>query len=131
MRNKRTDAERRLRQCERLGRLLRVLRCISGPGRWDAEALARELEVSPRTIHRDLQTLTMAAVPVFYDRESQAYRVRPGFRFPLLPDDDREHSLDTVALLTSARRVISDAERLVETLRQLCTSLESRNQDRS
>jgi predicted DNA-binding transcriptional regulator YafY len=131
MAKKRTDAERRLRQCERLSRLLRVLRCISGPGRWDAEDLARELEVSPRTIHRDLQTLTMAAVPVYYDKECQAYRVRPGFRFPVIQVDPGQECLDVTAFLTTARQVIADAERLVERLRQLCSSLESREQDRS
>lgn len=84
MAKQRTDAERRARQCERLSRLLRTLRLIMGPGRWDAAALAGELECSRRTVHRLLQTLSMAGVPWFYDDASQAYRVRPGFRFPTL-----------------------------------------------
>ena len=64
MAKQRTDSERRARQCERLARLLRVLHCILGPGRWDAESLANELECSTRTIHRLLQTLTVANVIV-------------------------------------------------------------------
>src|SRR5437762_999286 len=82
MAKKRTDAERRARQCERLSRLLRTLHLIMGPGRWDAEALARELECSRRTVHRLLQTLSMAGVPWHYDEAHQAYRVRRGFKFP-------------------------------------------------
>jgi predicted DNA-binding transcriptional regulator YafY len=125
MAKKRSDAERRLRQCERLSRLIRVLGCISGSGRWDAEALARELEVSQRTIHRDLQTLTLAGVPWFFDQESQAYRVRAGFRFPVVQVGVGRKSVDLTMILNTARQVIADAEKLVETLKILCSSLES------
>ena len=73
MAEKRTDAERRVRQVERFSRLLRVLNCISGSGRWDAVALAKELECSRRTIHRLLQTLSMAGVPWYFDEITKAY----------------------------------------------------------
>ena len=127
MAKKRTDAERRLRQCERLSRLFRVLRLILGPGRWDAEALARELECSTRTVHRDLQTLSMAGVPWYYDGERQAYRVRPGFKFPALdPSAGQEGSTrmpDPLAVLAAARQVLVDGERFIEALRRFCTTL--------
>ena len=43
---KRTDAERRARQCERIGRVLRVLQLVLSKGSpWDAKAIATELEV--------------------------------------------------------------------------------------
>lgn len=80
----RTDADRRVRQCERLARLMQVLHLISGRGRWDAAALAEELECSTRTIHRLLQTLSIAGVPWFFDEKVRAYRIRPGYKFPLL-----------------------------------------------
>lgn len=79
---KRTDAERRARQSERLSRHFRVLQCIMGSGRWDAEALSQEIEVSPRTIHRIMQTLAMANVPWYFCKDNEWYRVREGFRFP-------------------------------------------------
>lgn len=81
-RPRRTDADRRVRQCERLGRLLRLLHLIMGRGRWDADTLAEELCCSRRTIFRLFQTLSYAGVPWYFDEAKKAYRVRPGFKFP-------------------------------------------------
>jgi len=80
----RSDADRRVRQCERLARLMQTLHLISGKGRWDADALAEELGCSRRTVHRLLQTLSMAGVPWYFDEKVRAYRVRPGYKFELL-----------------------------------------------
>lgn len=79
---RRTDADRRVRQCERLGRLLRLLYLIMGRGRWDADTLAEELCCSRRTVFRLFQTLSYAGVPWYFDESKKAYRVRPGFKFP-------------------------------------------------
>jgi len=85
----RSETDRRLRQCERLSRLLRTLHLIMGKGRWDADGLAEELECSRRTVYRMLQTLSMAGVPWHFDEQSRAYRVRPGFKFPGLEPDTK------------------------------------------
>lgn len=117
----RTDAERRARQCERLSRVLRVLRFIMGPGRWDAEALARELEVSPRTIHRILQTLSMAEVPWFFSKEDACYRVREGFVFPSL-NADRSVDGGSPKMLGAVRQLHSDTKRFLLSLEKFLAS---------
>lgn len=128
MAKKRTDAERRLRQTERLGRLLRVLRLVMGSGRWDCEALANELECSSRTIQRLLQTLSFAGIPVFYDENLRAYKVRPGFKFPALdPASTRSEPLNARQasyLAGRARRALADGEQFLESLRAFCEAAE-------
>jgi hypothetical protein len=128
---KRTDAERRARQSERLSRHLRVLQCIMGSGRWDAEALSQELEVSTRTIHRIMQTLAMANVPWYFCKDGQCYRVRPGFRFPGLDVSAKSPPLsdnanDSETLINTAKLVIAEGRNLIAALTQLCDMLEKK-----
>jgi predicted DNA-binding transcriptional regulator YafY len=52
----------------RSGRLLAILLALQERGRVTASALAHELEVSERTIHRDMESLSMAGVPVYAER---------------------------------------------------------------
>jgi predicted DNA-binding transcriptional regulator YafY len=66
-----------------LGRILSVLRLIQSRGKWNAKAIASELEVTERTVYRDLQALEFAGVPWFFDSEQQSYRVRSDYRFPV------------------------------------------------
>lgn len=134
---KRTDAERRARQCERIGRVLRVLQLVlSRGGSWDANAIATELEVSERTVYRDIQTLQMAGVPIYHDEQIQGYRVRPGFRLNGLdehpkPSRSSSASSDTPADLAdatvnAAKRILVAAEEVAVLLENLRDTLRPR-----
>lgn len=79
----RPDRDRRVRQADRLARILNVLRLIQGRGQWNAKSIANELGVTERTVYRDLQALAYAGVPWSYDAEEQGYRVRSDYRFPV------------------------------------------------
>ncbi len=130
MAKKRTDAERRIRQCERLARLLKTLRCISGPGRWDAAGLAAELQCSTRTVHRLLQTLTLASVPWYYDEGLKSYRVRSGYKFPLIdPDPAVTRAGETEPLPRQVdhalQKLISDGEALQSSLTNFLTQIKA------
>ena len=124
----RSDADRRVRQCERLGRLLRLLHLIMGKGRWDANTLAAELECSRRTVYRLLQTLSLAGVPWYFDESCRAYRVRPGFKFPLVEtaaktSRPRTESLDAAQPLIE--KLISDGKALACSLQQVLDLLQN------
>jgi len=122
----RSDADRRVRQCERLARLMQVLHLISGRGRWDAAALAEELECSTRTIHRLLQTLSLAGVPYYYCDRKKSYVVRPGYKFPLLEEHlAKENQSEPLPedLDRLADALIRDGEAFANSLRSFLDAL--------
>ena len=70
-----------MRRSARLLALLQALRCRRRPA--TAAALARELQVSERTIYRDLSELTAQGAPV-QGEAGVGYMLRPGLFLPPL-----------------------------------------------
>jgi predicted DNA-binding transcriptional regulator YafY len=121
MAKKRTDAERRVRQSDRLARVLRVLQLIQGTGPWTAQAIAKELECSERTVYRDLQTLSAAGVPWFFDEYGQSYRIRDGYKgpfshFPSQPKGDGRDQQASSATADDARSIVTQAKESAQRL---------------
>lgn len=104
---------------------MKVLYLISGRGRWDAAALAEELECSTRTIHRLLQTLSIAGVPYYYCDHTKAYRVRPGYKFPLLEVQPRTMKEEPASpeLDEAMDKLLRDGEAFAASLNEFLDSL--------
>jgi predicted DNA-binding transcriptional regulator YafY len=85
----------------RIHRLLRLITMLQSGRCYSVSQLVRELEVSRRTIFRDLNMLELAHIPYYYDRQGRTYRINQHFFLPpvnlTLPE--------ALALMVSAGKV--------------------------
>jgi len=84
----------------RADRLFQIIQNLHHERVTTAHALAEELEVSERTIYRDIQDLSLSGVPISGEA-GQGYRLLSGFHLPPLMFNENELE----ALLLGARMV--------------------------
>jgi predicted DNA-binding transcriptional regulator YafY len=96
---------------ETSSRLLELLSLLQARREWAGGELADRLEVSPRTIRRDVERLRQLGYPVESLRgRAGGYRLRPGTEMPPLLLDDDEAIAIAVGLRTAARSSVSGIE---------------------
>ncbi|WP_461120695.1 helix-turn-helix transcriptional regulator [Saccharothrix stipae] len=93
------------------GRLLSLLSLLQMPREWPGSELARRLEVSPRTIRRDVDRLRELGYPVEATMGADGgYRLVAGTAMPPLLLDDEEAVAIAVGLRTAARQTVAGIE---------------------
>src|ERR671924_1649259 len=103
-------------------RLLSLLSLLQARRDWPGVELADRLEVSGRTIRRDVERLRALGYPVdSLTGPAGGYRLRAGTEIPPLLLDDDEAIAIAVGLLTAARSSVSGIE---ETAVQALVKLE-------
>jgi predicted DNA-binding transcriptional regulator YafY len=92
-------------------RLLELLSLLQGRRDWPGDELADRLEVSARTIRRDIERLRQLGYPVeSLTGPAGGYRLRAGSAMPPLLLDDEEAIAIAVGLRTAARASVTGIE---------------------
>ncbi|MFE6225015.1 MULTISPECIES: WYL domain-containing protein [unclassified Streptomyces] len=113
----------------RADRLVSLVLLLRRHGRMTAGALARELEVSTRTVLRDIEALSAAGVPVYAERGRHGgFALLPGFRTELTGLNHEE----ALALLTAgtgrAERAFGLGSALASAMRKVIDALPETHQ---
>lgn len=108
----------------RADRLLQIVALLRQHERMSAAELARRLEVTPRTVMRDIDSLSLAGVPVYAERgRAGGYALLPGYR----PDTEQLRPEEARALFVAGGSGVADAlgmrDDFDRALRKLATGL--------
>jgi len=108
----------------RSDRLLGLLLLLQTRNRWPAPELARRLEVSVRTIYRDVESLSAAGVPVYTERgRNGGIAILPDFRTDVTGMTEDEASALFIALDGAANAQLGIGPALQSALRKIFTAL--------
>ncbi|MBC2933098.1 YafY family protein [Nocardioides sp. zg-1228] len=113
----------------RADRLVSLVLLLRQRGQLTATALAKELEVSTRTVMRDIEALSAAGVPVYAERGRHGgYSLLPGFRTELTGLNHEE----ALALLTadsgSGEQILGLRTALASAMRKIVDALPESHQ---
>jgi predicted DNA-binding transcriptional regulator YafY len=112
---------------ETSGRLLRLLSLLQTRREWSGAELADRLDVSTRTVRRDVERLRTLGYPVLAARGVAGYQLGPGADVPPLLLDDEEAVAVAMGLRTAAGGTIAGiGEASVRALAKLEQVLPSR-----
>ncbi|MFJ2954878.1 helix-turn-helix transcriptional regulator [Streptomyces sp. NPDC087270] len=102
-------------------RLLTLLSLLQARREWSGADLAERLEVTVRTVRRDVDRLRALGYPVAAAKgPAGGYRLEPGSHLPPLLFDDEQVIALAVALQTTAHRALAeDAGRALATIRHV------------
>ena len=81
----------------RLHRVLKIITLLQGRRQLRPDDLARELEVSKRTIYRDMNMLELAGIPFYFDHDHGGYCIHQTFWLPPI-NLNIEEALSLIAL---------------------------------
>ena len=115
----------------RADRLVSLVLLLRQRGRMTADALARELEVSTRTVLRDVEALSVAGVPVYAERGRHGgFALLPGFRTELTGlNHDEALALLAAAGSGSGQQVFGLGSALASALRKVMDALPDGNRN--
>ncbi|MFE0023747.1 helix-turn-helix transcriptional regulator [Amycolatopsis sp. NPDC059021] len=95
---------------ETSARLLRLLSLLQTRRDWSGTELAERLEITPRTVRRDIDRLRALGYPVLATAGIAGYRLGPGANLPPLLLDDDEAVAVAMGLRTAAGGSITGIE---------------------
>ena len=116
----------------RADRLLTLMMLLQRRGRTTAEELARELEVSTRTIYRDIDALSAAGVPVYAEGgPGGGYALLDSYRTTLTGLHEDEMRALFMLTIPSPIADLGVSQQLKAAILKLTTSLSDRHQEQA